>query len=101
MPAWPTEMNQPGLPVLKSPQHAGVKNTPSRTGISDALRVTVRDALVLVLKYGILTIAEQRARADMKILIVDDHVLIREALRGVLKELNEDAVIIEAPDGRQ
>ena len=37
----------------------------------------------------------------MKILVVDDHVLIREALRGVLKELNEDAVILEAADCRQ
>ena len=35
----------------------------------------------------------------MKILIVDDHVLIREALRGVLRELKGDAlVIIEAAD---
>ena len=37
----------------------------------------------------------------MKILVVDDHVLIREALRGVLKELKEDAAILEAPDSRQ
>jgi DNA-binding NarL/FixJ family response regulator len=38
----------------------------------------------------------------MKILVVDDHVLIREALRGVLRELKGDAtVIIEAPDSRQ
>jgi DNA-binding NarL/FixJ family response regulator len=38
----------------------------------------------------------------MKILVVDDHVLIREALRGVLKELNGGAtVIIEASDSRQ
>ncbi|MDP2618778.1 MAG: response regulator transcription factor [Hyphomicrobiales bacterium] len=37
----------------------------------------------------------------MKILVVDDHVLIREALRGVLKELKEDAAIVEAPDSRQ
>jgi len=38
----------------------------------------------------------------MKILVVDDHVLIREALRGVLRELKgEAAVIIEAPDARQ
>jgi DNA-binding NarL/FixJ family response regulator len=37
----------------------------------------------------------------MKILVVDDHVLIREALRGVLKELKGDAVIVEAPDSRQ
>jgi DNA-binding NarL/FixJ family response regulator len=37
----------------------------------------------------------------MKILIVDDHVLIREALRGVLKELRPGALIIEAPNSRQ
>jgi DNA-binding NarL/FixJ family response regulator len=38
----------------------------------------------------------------MKILVVDDHVLIREALRGVLKELRGEAVvIIEASDSRQ
>jgi DNA-binding NarL/FixJ family response regulator len=38
----------------------------------------------------------------MKILIVDDHVLIREALRGVLRELKgERAVIVEAADWRQ
>jgi DNA-binding response OmpR family regulator len=34
-----------------------------------------------------------------KILVVDDHVLIREALRGVLKELAAGAVLLEAPDG--
>jgi len=34
----------------------------------------------------------------MKVLVVDDHVLIREALRGVLKELKEDATVLEAPD---
>jgi DNA-binding NarL/FixJ family response regulator len=32
----------------------------------------------------------------MKILVVDDHVLIREALRAVLTELKRDAVIFEA-----
>jgi DNA-binding NarL/FixJ family response regulator len=38
----------------------------------------------------------------MKILVVEDHVLMREALRGVLKELKGDAVVIvEAPDSRQ
>jgi DNA-binding NarL/FixJ family response regulator len=35
----------------------------------------------------------------MKILVVDDHLLIREALRGVLKELRPDAVILEASEG--
>ena len=38
----------------------------------------------------------------MKILVVEDHVLMREALHGVLKELKGDAaVIVEAPDSRQ
>src|SRR5215472_11482055 len=34
----------------------------------------------------------------MKILVVDDHALIREALHGVLKKLTRDAVILEASD---
>ena len=37
----------------------------------------------------------------MKILVIDDHALIREALRGVLKELKDDATVIEAPDWRR
>src|SRR5262245_53487260 len=38
----------------------------------------------------------------MKILVVDDHVLIREALSSVLKELKGEAVVIlEASDSRQ
>ena len=37
----------------------------------------------------------------MKILVVDDHVLIREALRGVLKELKREATVVEASDWRQ
>jgi DNA-binding NarL/FixJ family response regulator len=37
----------------------------------------------------------------MKILVVDDHVLIREALRGVLKELRSDAVVMEGSDSKQ
>ena len=32
----------------------------------------------------------------MKILVVDDHALIREAMRGVLAELHADAVVLEA-----
>jgi DNA-binding NarL/FixJ family response regulator len=35
----------------------------------------------------------------MKILLVDDHVLLREALRGALKELEGEAAIFEASDG--
>jgi len=37
----------------------------------------------------------------MKILVVDDHALIRDALRGVLKELKDDAAVVEAADSRQ
>jgi len=37
----------------------------------------------------------------MKILVVDDHALIREALRGVLRELEDDATIGEAADSHQ
>jgi DNA-binding NarL/FixJ family response regulator len=38
----------------------------------------------------------------MKILVIDDHVLIREAMRGVLRELKgEAAVIVEASSSRQ
>jgi DNA-binding NarL/FixJ family response regulator len=37
----------------------------------------------------------------VKLLVVDDHVLIREALRGVLNELRRGATILEASNGRQ
>jgi len=37
----------------------------------------------------------------MKILLIDDHVLIREALRGVIKEIRDDASILEAADCRR
>jgi DNA-binding NarL/FixJ family response regulator len=37
----------------------------------------------------------------MKILLVDDHALIRDALRGIVKELAPDAAVLEAADSRQ
>ena len=37
----------------------------------------------------------------MKVLIVDDHALIREAMRGVLTEVVADVVILEARDGQE
>ncbi len=37
----------------------------------------------------------------MKILLVDDHVLIREAMRGVLRELDGSTPIFEAQSARQ
>lgn len=35
----------------------------------------------------------------MKVLVVDDHTLIREALRNVLAVLDSDCEVLEAPDG--
>jgi len=37
----------------------------------------------------------------MKILVIDDHVLIREALRGILKELKRDAFLFDASSSGQ
>ena len=37
----------------------------------------------------------------MKVLIVDDHALIREALHAVLKQLKREAVIFQASNSRQ
>jgi DNA-binding NarL/FixJ family response regulator len=37
----------------------------------------------------------------MKVLVVDDHALIRDALRGVLAELAADTSVLEASDSRQ
>jgi DNA-binding NarL/FixJ family response regulator len=37
----------------------------------------------------------------MKVLVVADRALIREALRGVLKELRGDITVLEAVDSRQ
>src|SRR5262245_45025078 len=37
-------------------------------------------------------------RPLMKILVIDDHVLIRQAMQGVLKKLKRDALVLDAPD---
>jgi DNA-binding NarL/FixJ family response regulator len=37
----------------------------------------------------------------MKILVVDDHVLIRQAMHGMLKKLRRDAVVLEAPSSEK
>jgi DNA-binding NarL/FixJ family response regulator len=56
--------------------------------------------LVLVLRYALGSFT--RETPWMKILVIDDHVLIREAMRGVLRELKGEAtVILEASDSRQ
>jgi len=48
-----------------------------------------------------LAIVRQTRTQRMKLLVVDDHALIREALRVVLKELRNDATILEATDSRE
>lgn len=37
----------------------------------------------------------------MKILVTDDHALIRESLRGVLRELKPEAAVVEATDAQE
>src|SRR4029078_12051491 len=37
----------------------------------------------------------------MKFLLIDDHALIREALSSVLRELRNDAIVLEAASCRQ
>ena len=37
----------------------------------------------------------------MKILVIDDHVLIRQAMHGVLKKLRRDAVVLDASNSQQ
>ena len=45
--------------------------------------------------------AIQDSEIVMKILVVDDHPLIREALRGVFGDLKSDITLFEASDSRQ
>jgi DNA-binding NarL/FixJ family response regulator len=44
---------------------------------------------------------QAEGRCSMKILVVDDHFLIRDALRSVLKKLKSDATILEAVNAYQ
>ena len=37
----------------------------------------------------------------MKILVVDDHVLIRQAMHGMLKKLRRDVVVLEAANSEK
>src|SRR5260370_34194018 len=58
------------------------------------------DVLVVRLKYG-RGRAGRRNHIQMKILVIDDHVFIRESLQGVLRERQRDAAILGASDCRQ
>jgi DNA-binding NarL/FixJ family response regulator len=37
----------------------------------------------------------------MKILVIDDHALIRQAMQGVLKKVRRDAILLEAPNSKE
>ncbi len=52
---------------------------------------------------GILAVFLQgfRGQPVMKILVIDDHVLIRQAMQGVLKKLRRDAVVLDAQNWKQ
>ncbi len=56
--------------------------------------------MIVGLQYPGISLPTLETRG-MKILVVDDHVLIRDAVRGVLKELKGDADVLEASDCRQ
>ena len=71
-----------------------MKELPPRSGIAEG------SAFVPGLWYGCVR-SRQLSLDFMKILVVDDHSLIREALRGVLKDLEDDVVVLEAADCRQ
>jgi DNA-binding NarL/FixJ family response regulator len=55
----------------------------------------------LLREHGIIAHPALETRDSMKILVVDDHALIREALRGVLKKVRRGAVLLEAADGAE
>jgi len=52
---------------------------------------------MIVLYWYECIVGHGRTSKSMRYVLVDDHFLIREALRGVLKELDPDATILEAP----
>lgn len=51
--------------------------------------------------YAPHAISERSALPAMKILLIDDHVLIRQAMHGVLKKLKRDAVVLEATNSAE
>src|SRR5438046_3724114 len=51
--------------------------------------------------FNLISVQWDDGELFMKVLIVDDHALIREALHAVLKQLKREAVIFEASNGHQ
>jgi DNA-binding NarL/FixJ family response regulator len=46
-------------------------------------------------------ISDPSGTPAMKILLIDDHVLIRQAMQGVLKKLRRDAIVLEATNSAE
>src|SRR5690348_2498776 len=93
--------NQPGGLARVAGQEARI---PLRTGrISELRRRSLLEGAYFCSSSEVcLRKLHARGAPCMKILVIDDHVLIREAMRGVLRELKgEAAVILEASDSRQ
>jgi len=67
-------------------------------GFLSVAQPETRDASVLGMKYD--SYCDEGVSA-VKVLVVDDHALIREALRGVLSELKGDATVLEASSCNQ
>ena len=63
--------------------------------------LAITEANVSKLDAGLWRSEHRQAEQQMKILVVDGHFLIREALRGVLKRLKTNATILEAVSGHQ
>jgi DNA-binding NarL/FixJ family response regulator len=63
--------------------------------------LAITEANVSKLDAGLWRSEHRQAEQQMKILVVDGHFLIREALRGFLKRLKTNATILEAVSGHQ
>jgi DNA-binding NarL/FixJ family response regulator len=94
-------MRRPGLDI-----HAKTSGSPG-PGIVDCESLRKLLAIDHLMRYfGLDTLVpteltQINARHPMKILVVDDHALIREAMRGALGELEGVAEVSEASDGRE
>jgi DNA-binding NarL/FixJ family response regulator len=95
MVAWEGRVNQPDVSPLRSQKRRrlSAKVPVSQMLFGSAATANKGDASVLGMKYCCMI---PREVDNVEILVVDDHMLIREALRGVLKEVKGDATVLEA-----
>jgi len=71
--------------------------------ITERVMLAITEANVCNLEAGLWHSEHRQAdrQCSVKILAVDGHFLIREALRGLLTRLNNNAIILEAASGHQ